>query len=39
MSNIVNVYIYHSNKIDKDYELKLIHTVRGLGYMLSSENV
>ncbi|MDQ1245293.1 MAG: two-component system, OmpR family, copper resistance phosphate regulon response regulator CusR [Campylobacterota bacterium] len=40
MSNIVNVYIYRlRNKIDKDYELKLIHTVRGLGYMLSSENV
>lgn len=34
MSNIVNVYIYRlRNKIDKDYEPKLIHTVRGLGYM------
>ncbi|MDD3476015.1 MAG: response regulator transcription factor [Sulfurimonas sp.] len=40
MSNIVNVYIYRlRNKIDKDYELKLIHTVRGLGYMLSDKNV
>lgn len=40
MSNIINVYIYRlRNKIDKDYELKLIHTVRGLGYMLSDENV
>lgn len=40
MSNIINVYIYRlRNKIDKDYDLKLIHTVRGLGYMLSDENV
>lgn len=40
MSNIINVYIYRlRNKIDKDHSLKLIHTVRGLGYMLSNENV
>jgi DNA-binding response OmpR family regulator len=40
MSNIVNVYIYRlRNKIDKDYEPKLIHTLRGLGYMLSDKNV
>ncbi|ABB43598.1 two component transcriptional regulator, winged helix family [Sulfurimonas denitrificans DSM 1251] len=40
MSNIVNVYIYRlRNKIDKDYEPKLIHTVRGLGYMLSEKDV
>ncbi|MDY0124256.1 response regulator transcription factor [Sulfurimonas sp.] len=40
MSNIINVYIYRlRNKIDKDFDLKLIHTVRGLGYMLSDENV
>jgi len=40
MSNIINVYIYRlRNKIDKDHSLKLIHTVRGLGYMLSDENV
>ena len=40
MSNIINVYIYRlRNKIDKDFNLKLIHTVRGLGYMLSDENV
>lgn len=40
MSNIINVYIYRlRNKIDKNYDLKLIHTVRGLGYMLSDENV
>ncbi len=40
MSNIINVYIYRlRNKIDKDHSWKLIHTVRGLGYMLSNENV
>ncbi|EQB39259.1 transcriptional regulator [Sulfurimonas hongkongensis] len=40
MSNIINVYIYRlRNKIDKDYTLKLIHTVRGLGYILSDEDV
>lgn len=40
MSNIVNVYIYRlRNKIDKGYEPKLIHTVRGLGYMLSEKDV
>ncbi|WP_246032210.1 response regulator transcription factor [Sulfurimonas crateris] len=40
MSNIINVYIYRlRNKIDKDFNLKLIHTVRGLGYILSDENV
>ena len=40
MSNIINVYIYRlRNKIDKDFELKLIHTIRGLGYMLSDEDV
>ncbi|MCK9453921.1 response regulator transcription factor [Sulfurimonas sp.] len=40
MSNIINVYIYRlRNKIDKNHNLKLIHTVRGLGYILSDENV
>jgi len=40
MSNIVNVYIYRlRNKIDKGHDLKLIHTVRGIGYMLSNEDV
>ncbi|MCC7203329.1 MAG: response regulator transcription factor [Nitrospirae bacterium] len=36
-SNVVDVYInYLRNKIDKDQEQKLIHTVRGAGYMLKS---
>ena len=36
-SNIVDVYInYLRTKIDKDSEKKLIHTIRGTGYMLTS---
>jgi len=35
MSNIINVYIYRlRNKIDKGFDKKLIHTIRGSGYML-----
>lgn len=38
MSNLVNVYIYRlRNKIDKPYEKKLIHTIRGLGFKISDE--
>ncbi|MBH0231410.1 response regulator transcription factor [Halobacillus yeomjeoni] len=34
-TNIVDVYIrYLRNKVDKAYEPKLIHTVRGVGYVL-----
>lgn len=37
-SNIIDVYIrYLRRKIDKDYEPKLIHTVRGAGYVLKEE--
>jgi len=40
MSNVINVYIYRlRNKIDKGYDIKLIHTIRGSGYMLSDEDV
>lgn len=36
-SNIVDVYInYLRNKIDKDFDKKLIHTVKGAGYMLKN---
>ena len=36
-SNIVDVYInYLRTKIDKDSEKKLIHTIRGTGYMLAN---
>lgn len=32
-SNVVDVYIrYLRKKIDDDYEIKLIHTIRGMGY-------
>ncbi len=35
-TNVIDVYInYLRNKIDKDYEIKLIHTIRGRGYMFS----
>lgn len=38
MSNVINVYIYRlRNKIDKGYDKKLIHTVRGTGYILSEK--
>ena len=35
LTNIVDVYIRHlRSKIDDDYPVKLIHTVRGIGYMI-----
>ncbi len=35
MTNVVDVYVNHlRNKIDKDFEPKLIHTIRGVGYVL-----
>ena len=34
-TNVVDVYIrYLRKKIDDDFETKLIHTVRGAGYVL-----
>ena len=34
-TNVIEVYVnYLRNKIDKDFENKLIHTVHGLGYVL-----
>jgi DNA-binding response OmpR family regulator len=37
-SNIVDVYVgYLRRKIDADGEPRLLHTVRGVGYMLSAE--
>jgi len=37
-TNVVEVYIrYLRDKLDRDYEPKLIHTVRGVGYVLSYE--
>ena len=38
-SNIVDVYMrYLRNKIDKGFEKKLIHTIRGFGYVMRAEN-
>ena len=37
-TNVIDVYIrYLRRKIDKDFEPKLIHTVRGIGYVLKVE--
>lgn len=37
-SNIVDVYIrYLRGKIDKGYDIKLIHTIRGFGYVMRYE--
>ena len=37
-SNIISVYIYRlRNKIDKKYDTKLLHTIRGMGYRLSEK--
>ncbi|MGH2621577.1 MAG: response regulator transcription factor [Anaerolineales bacterium] len=37
-SNVVDVYVgYLRRKIDKETEIQLIHTVRGVGYRLSEE--
>jgi two-component system copper resistance phosphate regulon response regulator CusR len=39
LTNIVDVYIrYLRNKVDRGFEPPLIHTVRGVGYVLSHEN-
>ena len=36
ISNIINVYIYRlRNKIDKDFDKKLITTVRGMGFRIN----
>ncbi len=37
-TNVVDVYIsYLRSKIDKDFERKLLHTVRGVGYVLEDQ--
>ncbi len=38
LSNVIDVYINHlRNKIDRGFPKRLIHTVRGAGYMLKEE--
>jgi heavy metal response regulator len=35
MTNVIDVYVnYLRKKIDKDFEPKLIHTIRGIGYIM-----
>ncbi|HBO84732.1 MAG: DNA-binding response regulator [Deltaproteobacteria bacterium GWC2_42_11] len=37
-TNVVDVYINHlRNKVDKDFPDKLIHTIRGMGYVLKED--
>jgi heavy metal response regulator len=37
-TNIIDVYVnYLRKKVDRDYTKKLIHTVRGIGYVLTEE--
>lgn len=38
ISNVVNVFIYRlRNKIDKDFDKKLIKTIRGMGFKISDD--
>lgn len=38
LTNVIDVYIrYLRKKIDDDFENKLIHTIRGVGYMLKDD--
>ena len=37
-TNIIDVYVnYLRKKVDRDYTKKLIHTVRGIGYVLKED--
>ena len=37
LTNVIDVYInYLRNKIDRQFEPKLIHTVRGVGYQFKT---
>jgi DNA-binding response OmpR family regulator len=38
-TNIIDVYVnYLRKKVDRDFDNKLIHTVRGVGYIFKNEN-
>lgn len=40
MTNVIDVYVnYLRKKIDKGFEPKLIHTIRGVGYILTPDKV
>ena len=35
LTNVIDVHVYHlRNKIDKGFEPKLLHTIKGVGYVL-----
>jgi DNA-binding response OmpR family regulator len=37
-TNVVDVYVrYLRSKIDDKYNIRLIHTIRGVGYLLKDE--
>ena len=37
-SNVIDVYVSHLRaKVDKDFDVSLIHTLRGQGYILSDK--
>lgn len=39
LTNVIDVYIrYLRKKIDEEYDTKLIHTIRGVGYVLREQN-
>ena len=39
LTNVVDVHIYHlRNKIDKDFKPKLLHTIKGVGYVLEERD-
>ena len=38
-TNVIDVHVFHlRNKIDKDFEPKLLHTVKGIGYVLEDRS-
>jgi len=38
-TNIIDVHVSHlRNKIDKNFEPKLLHTVKGVGYVLEERD-
>jgi DNA-binding response OmpR family regulator len=37
-TNVIEVHIFLRSKIDKDFEPKLLHTVKGVGYVLEERD-
>jgi heavy metal response regulator len=39
LTNVVDVHVYHlRNKIDKNFKSKLLHTIKGVGYVLEKKD-